>query len=84
MVIIMKYALVCPLIKIETGFLISDVSENIFEVALPLFWVECDDFVVSQEYWYNPETKEILQIPLPEPIIELNNVQSLSEGTQTL
>lgn len=34
------------------GMRVAMVADNVFEVALPLFWVECaDDVAADQFYW---------------------------------
>jgi hypothetical protein len=32
---------------------ICEVSEAEFDVAAPLFWVDCDPSVVADQYWYD-------------------------------
>lgn len=52
---------------------IAEVSDSVFEVALPLFWVDCEDNVTPEEYYYNTSTKLIMQkpddAPDPDPFI---------------
>ena len=75
----MKYAIVVPIQPVELGYRIAQVNDQPFEVALPLFWVQCDDEVVADMFWYDPSDQMIKVIPQsPEP------VQSVVEGAQTL
>lgn len=57
----MKKALVSSIEFVQSGFRIAQVesSENIFPVADDLFWVDCDDSVVADLYFYDPKTKTI-------------------------
>lgn len=38
-----------------------------FEIALPLFWTECADDVIADEWYYNTNDNEIYPIPPEEP-----------------
>lgn len=74
-------ALISPNEQREAGYRIAEVSVNAFEVALPLFWVDCADDVVADAYWYDPITQSCQLIPVPEPEpVE----QPTSQGAQTL
>jgi len=44
------------------------VTTNPFEVAPPLFWVNCNDDVVADQWYYDPATYQITSIP-PAPAI---------------
>ena len=46
---------------------VAEVETNTFEVALPLFWTECDDDVVADQWYYNTNDKEIYPVPEPAP-----------------
>lgn len=46
---------------------ITEVSDSEFEVALPLFWVDCEDNVTPEEYYYNTSTELIMEKPADEP-----------------
>lgn len=78
----MKYALISPDESREAGYRVAEVCDSLFEVALPLFWVECADDIIADVYWYDPSTQQIVLIPVPEP--DLTFVQPLSQGAQTL
>jgi hypothetical protein len=79
----MKKCLISPLEPCESGYRVAEVAESSFEVALPLFWVDCNDDIVADLYWYNPEDKSITLVPLPkqEPVVI---IQPISKGSQTL
>jgi hypothetical protein len=66
---------------------VAQVQEDSFEVASPLFWVDCASDVVADEWYYQSSTGVILAIPAPAPIPE--NVPAAPEqpsvsGAQTL
>jgi hypothetical protein len=47
---------------------VAEVCDTEFEIAPPLFWVDCDDDVVSDEFYYDTIANEILPIvnaPMP-------------------
>ena len=77
----MKNALISPLEPREAGYRVAEVADVPFEVAPPLFWVECADDVVADVYWYNPADGVIALIPVPEPVPP---VQPTVDGAQTL
>lgn len=63
----MKKALIVPVQIVETGYRIAEVRDAEFEVADPLFWVECQDDVLADLFWYNPIDKSINPVPVEEP-----------------
>jgi len=65
----MKEALISPNEPRETGYRVAQVVDQYqtFEVAQPLFWVECADDVVQDQFWYNPQTQTIEPNPPPPP-----------------
>lgn len=44
---------------------VSDGSE--FPIAEPLTWVECDDQVVADQFYFEVTTNEFLAVPVPPP-----------------
>jgi len=38
-----------------------------FPVAPPLFWTNCGDDVVADQWYYNTQTTQIIVIPAPAP-----------------
>lgn len=68
----MKFALISPNETVfkydgtELGARVAQVelSENMFAVADPLFWIECDDAVVADQwYWDGPSLIEVPAAP---------------------
>ena len=66
---------------------VAQVQETDFEVASPMFWTECADNIVADEWFYQTSTGEILPIPAPAPIpsdIPVAADQPVVTGAQTL
>lgn len=66
---------------------VAQVQEDSFEVAPPLFWADCADDVVADEWYYQSSTGVILPIPAPPPVPENAPVapeQPSVSGAQTL
>jgi hypothetical protein len=61
----MKEALISPNEPRETGYRVAQVVDQYqtFEVGQPLFWVECADDVVADQFWYNPDNQLIIPSP---------------------
>lgn len=69
-------ALISPIEPRETGYRVAEVEpdDKVFEVAQPLFWVDCADDVIADQFWYDPETETIKQFPsleIPETPVEV-------------
>lgn len=62
----MKKALVSPQEQSHIGLRIADVHPTGFEVAEPLFWIECADDVSADLFYYNPTNSSIGLVPVPE------------------
>lgn len=62
---------------------IAEVADQSFEVAQPLFWVDCADDVTADGYWYDTANQTIQAIPAPPPKPAAPD-QPTSTGTQTL
>lgn len=60
-------ALISPNEPRETGYRVAEVSETDFEVASPLFWVDCAEDIVADQFWYDPSDQTIKANPIPEP-----------------
>lgn len=59
-----------PVINFDgtAGYRVSEVVTQEFEVAQPLFWVDCDDACVADQWYYNTEINECIPKPIePEP-----------------
>lgn len=50
-------------VQIENSCRICEVLNETFDVCLPLFWIECNDDVLADQYYYNLTDKEIYPIP---------------------
>jgi hypothetical protein len=63
----MKKALVSPNEVVEianaTGFRVAEVADQAFDVAPPLFWVDCPDECVSDFWFFNTETNAVAEKP---------------------
>jgi hypothetical protein len=79
----MKKALISPMEPRESGYRVAEVIDQEFPVSLPLYWVDCADDIVADEYWYNPENNEFVLFPVPDPVAPDAN-QPISVGAQTL
>jgi hypothetical protein len=60
----------------QTGWRVCQVELNIFPVAEDMFWIDCADNVIADQFWYDPTDKTIKPNPLQE--------QPKSKGVQTL
>jgi hypothetical protein len=59
-------ALISPEEQVNTGYRVAQVEENEFEVAPPLFWTDCSNEVIQDQFWYDPTDEQIK----PNPILE--------------
>ena len=48
-----------------------------FPIAPPFFWVECNDDVVADQWYYDTQTEQIIVIPEPAPYPATTGVQSV-------
>jgi len=55
----MKKALISPQEPVGSGYRIAWTNDVEIEHAPPLFWVDCADEVVQDEYWYDPADQTI-------------------------
>lgn len=46
---------------------VAEVSSADFPIAPPLFWVDCADDVVADQWYYNNITQKIIEVPPPAP-----------------
>jgi hypothetical protein len=60
----MKFALICPNEPVLDGYRVAQVTEQIFGVADPTYWVDCADDVTA-ELWYFKEGQIILRTDMP-------------------
>jgi len=60
-------ALISSVEPVESGYRVAQVATDdmTFVVADGLFWVDCADDVVQDQFYFDPVTQQI--IPVPEP-----------------
>jgi len=58
-------ALINPNQPILEGYYVVEVATVDFPVASPMFWNDCEETVVAYEYYFEPVSGQILQIPVP-------------------
>ena len=58
-------ALISTIEPIETGYRVAQVHEIGFEVSNQFYWVECENHIESDRYWYDPNTQTFTEIILP-------------------
>ena len=67
----MNNALISPLEQIYSfdgtliGVRIADTSQNTFEVAEPLYWIECANEVVADQWYFQSQTASCQPVPIP-------------------
>lgn len=60
---------------------VAEVSESPFDIALPLFWTECDDSVMADQWYYIIDISQFNPIEnAPAPKLD----QPVVNGVQTL
>lgn len=77
-------ALISTIEPRETGYRVAQVEQDtdIFPVADALFWVDCFDDVVADQFWYDPQDQTIKPVPTPEATPAGN--QPTVQGAQEL
>jgi hypothetical protein len=68
----MKHALISPNelgVNFDgtTGCRVAEVSDITFPVASPLFWTDCEDYVVADEYYWDGSEIKVIPEPPPKP-----------------
>ena len=56
-------ALISPQEPRETGYRVAEIQEQEFEIAEPLFWVDCADTDKADQCWYDPSDQTIKPFP---------------------
>lgn len=74
-------ALISPIEQRETGHRVAEVHPTGFEVAAPLYWVDCDATVGADTHWFDPVAQSFQAIPQIAPVV---GSQPTTNGTQTL
>ena len=59
-------ALISPIEPRQTGYRVAEISESGFEVAEPLFWVDCADTDKADQCWYDPADQTIKPFDITE------------------
>lgn len=81
-------ALISPEESCESGFRVAQVEQEAFDVGLPLFWVDCGDEIVADQFWYDPNSNAFFAKPEPEPQLNNGPIQGQQQvtvkGAQTL
>ena len=60
-------------VEIPNSYRVAEVSDVAFEVAPPLFWVDCADNVAADLWYYDSLTQQIVEViypPYVPPVIE--------------
>jgi hypothetical protein len=60
----MKKALISPIEPRQSGYRVAQVEQESFEIAEPLFWVDCADDVKPDQYWYDIADRTIKPVPV--------------------
>jgi hypothetical protein len=67
------------------GQRVCEVAENNFPVAKPLFWIDCNNDVIADLYYYDAITQSILIKPIDaEAPKQASSNQPTTSGTQTI
>jgi hypothetical protein len=71
-----KQALISPNEPKETGYRVAQVEPDnqTFEVAEPLFWTPCADYIKADQFWYDPVDGSIQPLPKMINFITHNNL----------
>ena len=82
----MKKALVCPNEPVTNGYRIAQVElpENVFPMAEPLYWMDCDNEVVADQWYFDTNENIIKQSLLYYTSVGSVGNQPISTGAQTL
>jgi len=67
-------ALISKIEPRQTGYRVAQIMNvgEEFPVASDMFWFDCADNVIADHFWYDPVDQTIKPIPVPEPIIALD------------
>jgi hypothetical protein len=63
-----RKALISKIEPVETGYRVAQVVDydKIFQVNSNLIWVDCDDTIVADKFWYDDTNKTFNAIVEPE------------------
>ena len=57
-------ALISPLEPRSTGYRVAQIHETGFDVAEPLFWVDCPNDLIEDQKWYDPSDNTFKDAPI--------------------
>ena len=79
-------ALISTIEPREQGYRVAQVEpEAIFNNTEQIYWVDCPEYVVADQYWFNPADNTFAIVPIPEPVpstILTQEVQTLDTPTE--
>ena len=60
-------ALISAVESAQTGYRVAQVEQdaNIFDVSEGLFWIDCADNIIADQFWYDPSDQTIKEVPPP-------------------
>jgi hypothetical protein len=70
-------------LEIPNSDRLAQIADVAFEVALPMFWIDCDDNVIADVYYYDNSDQTIKLVPEPAPYPTAED-QPITTGSQTL
>lgn len=81
----MKKALISTIEPKETGYRVAQVVNQgqTFSVSNELFWVDCADDVVQDEFWYDPLDQTIKAVPPHVATAEENKATAMTRLANT-
>jgi hypothetical protein len=51
----------------STGYRVAQVENQVFEVGAPLFWIDCNDSCIANDWYYNTTSNQCVPKPTPAP-----------------
>ena len=75
-------ALISPNEIVEQGYRVCETHETGFDVAEPLFWIDCPNDLIAHSKWFDPNDNTFKDLPLTQQ--SKINGQPITEGTQTI
>lgn len=69
---------------VQSGYRVAQVepNANVFAVAEGLFWVDCSEEIMQDDFWYDPQDQTFKPVPAPE--IKVGANQPTVSGADTL
>ena len=61
----MKKALISTIERRESGYRVAQVEDDTFPVAEAFKWVDCEDTIEADKYWYDDTNQTFNLIPEP-------------------